>query len=83
MYTEKTTDARTFPEIWEKLTHDEKSELTTKLYAAKCCGTPQTIWNWGTGKTRPAPLVRKEIASVVGRFLGARVFGATLFPERI
>lgn len=80
MYNNNLTDARTFSQIWESLTQEEKSELSTKLYSAKCCGTPQTIWNWGTGKTRPAPLVRKEIANVVGKFIGARVFGATLFP---
>lgn len=80
MYNNNSTDARTFPEIWGKLNQDEKSDLSAKLFAAKCCGTPQTIWNWGTGKTRPAPLVRKEIANVVSKFIGTRVFGATLFP---
>ena len=79
---ENNTDARTFSQIWGTLTQDQKSELSTKLYVAKCCSTPQTIWNWGTGRTRPSPLVRKEAASVVGRFLGSRVYGETLFPSR-
>ena len=78
---ENQLDVRTFSEIWATLTQDNKSELSAKLYSAKCCATPQTIWNWGSGRTRPAPLVRKEVAKVVAKFLGSRVAGDTLFPE--
>ncbi len=81
MYNNNLTDARTFSEIWGSLTKDEKSDLASKFYAAKCCGTPQTIWNWGVGKTRPSLLAQKEIANVVSKFLGARVYGRTLFPS--
>ena len=78
---EKAIDSRSFQEIWKSLSQDEKSDLALKLYNSKCCTTYQTIWNWGTGKTRPAALAREVAASVVGRFIGTRCLGSVLFPE--
>lgn len=74
-------DERTFPEVWDSLKQDDKDALSLKLFQTKCCKSRQTVWNWATGKTRPIPLVRKEAAKVIAKFLGSRVAGDTLFPE--
>lgn len=75
-------DARTFGEIWNTLTSDEREDLTLALYNAKCCKTRQTIWKWANGKSKPsAPIIRDTVAKVVGKTVGSRVFSSTLFPR--
>lgn len=87
----KRIDTRSFPEIWKSLNADpEQSELRHQLIANRCCATPQTIWNWATGNTKPSEvLVRQKIAEVVSKFLtGISAHGPvevkyqTLFPSR-
>lgn len=74
-------DARTFPEIWESLNTDEQSNLRADLLGSKCCTTRQCIHYWAKGEKSPnMPIVRNAVAKVVGKFLGKKVFAATLFP---
>lgn len=76
-----TTDARTFKEIWESLTPDDQEELRIDIFKARCCTTRQAIYYWATGKKAPShPLIRTNVAKVVGNFIGKKVFPATLFP---
>lgn len=75
------TDARTFPQIWESLSSAERENLTLEIYKARCCRTRQTIWKWANEKARPSsPLVRESVAKVVSKTIGAKCFGETLFP---
>lgn len=75
------TDARTFAQIWAKLSPQEREDLTLRLYNARCCKTRQTIWKWANGKTQPNhPVVRDTVANVVGKAIGSRVLATTLFP---
>ena len=77
------TDARTFPQIWEGLTSNEREDLTIEIYKTKCCRTRQTIWKWANEKARPgSPLVRETVAKVVSKAIGAKVYPHTLFPEK-
>lgn len=78
---EQLADNCTFPELWGFLKQDDRDALSIKLFQTKCCKSRQTVWNWATGKTRPIPLVRKEAAKVIAKFIGKRVAGDTLFPE--
>ena len=75
-------NARTFPQIWENLSSDERESLTLEIYNAKCCRTRQTIWKWATDKVRPSTLVRETLAKVVSKAIGTKVYANTLFPEK-
>ena len=84
VYKEKTVDARTFPQIWASLNSSERDELSYQLFRAKCTKTRQTIWNWANGKSQPnMPLIRKAVASVVGKVIGTPVLENTLFPDSL
>lgn len=79
----KPVDTRSFGEIWLTLSHDEKLELTRKLFLNDVCITRQTIWGWATGRYKPKQrLVMNSLVRVLGRFLGRTVSAHTLFPER-
>lgn len=78
----KTTDARTFGEIYNSLNKLEKTELYRKLHIANVCTSRQTVWNWAAGKNEPGqPLVMNSLVRVLGRFLGCTVTAHTLFPK--
>lgn len=80
---EKSNDARSFPEIWATLSSDEKDELVYELIRTKCCKTRTAILMWARGERRPSnALTRDVIARSIGKTLGLRVFGTTLFPAR-
>ena len=77
-------DARTFPQIWASLTEGERGDLIYELMKGKCCTTRQAVYNWAKETRTPASrLVRDEVAKVVGKFLGSRCLGATLFPNSL
>lgn len=57
----KSIDARTFPEIWETLTEYQRENLRFAVLV-NIRVSPQTFWNWRTGKRRPDFLHRREIA---------------------
>lgn len=87
----KRIDTRTFPEIWKSLSANyEQPELRHRLIASRCCSTPQTIWNWANGNTRPTEvLVLQKISEVVSDFLtslsttgSVKANYQTLFPSR-
>lgn len=74
-------ETRTFPQIWDSLSQDERDDLTLRLYAAKCCRTRQSIWEWASGKGQPgAMLVRDTVAKTVSKFIGRKSTPQTLFP---
>ena len=74
-------DARTFPQIWQELSVDDKADLKCRLLNAKVCQTVQTINNWAAGRNFPSNLVvRKEAARVIGVFLKTKTIPAILFP---
>ena len=74
-------ETRTFPEIWASLSQGEREDLTLRLYAAKCCRTRQSIWEWGSGRVKPgAPLIRDAVAKTVSKFTGRKSTPQTLFP---
>ena len=80
----KLTDARSFPEIWGTFTDGQRGDLIYELIKSRCCTTRQAVYNWGHGSRSPqSRLVRDEVAKVVGRFIGSRVTGATLFPNSL
>ena len=75
-------DTRTFQQIWEGMTQQEREDLTLDLYKSKACRTRQTIWNWANGIAQPShPVVRDTVAAVVGKAIGSRVCGYSLFPR--
>lgn len=78
---EQEIDSRSFPEIWASLTRGERNDLTIEIYKARCCSSYQTICNWAHGRQKPKPVISKEVASVVSRFLKKRILRGTLFPE--
>jgi len=78
-----TVETRSFPEIWATLSKNEKEEVTYQIIKDRCAMARQTVWNWATGKTQPtSPIVRNAVANAVGRALGSKPNGNTLFPAR-
>lgn len=83
VYEKSDIDTRTFSQIWENLSQNERDDLTLRLYNAKCCKNRQTIWKWATEKCAPRePLVREGVSKTVAKFLGAKVSVQTLFPSK-
>lgn len=75
-------ETKSFTQIWEALTTDDRLELTGKLLRARCCTTYQTVWNWGKGKTRPPfGLVRDKVTATISSFLKIKTDAKTLFPQ--
>ena len=75
-------ETKSFQEIWEMLTAEQRNELARKLFSARCCSTYQTVWNWGKGKVSPySPLVKMAVASTISRLTGQKISPATLFPN--
>jgi len=82
VYTEKSIDARSFPEIWATLNKGEKDDLVYELLKNKCCTTRTAINQWGRGVRTPANYAAKDIvARSIGKVLGLKVHSATLFPR--
>lgn len=76
------TDARTFPEVWETLTRAERRTLKVELVKAMGC-TTNAVWFWSKGTYSPnSKLDRDKVAQVVSKFLGRRCFAHTLFPNK-
>lgn len=76
-------DTRTFPEIWQELSVDEKAELRGRLLNSKVCQTVQTVNNWGAGRFMPTNLVvRKEAARVISLYLKVKTLPGVLFPMK-
>lgn len=80
----KTTDTRTFPQIWATLTADEREDLILRIYNSKACKTRQTVRNWAAGRVVPdSPLVKDTVANCVSKVTGTRVLGGVLFPVKV
>lgn len=78
---EISTDARSFPEIWNSLDKEKQEVLMTRIYKKQCARCYQTVYYWRTGKKYPDnPIIRKTVASIVGTLINARVLPQTLFP---
>lgn len=75
----KTIDARTFPEIWETLTDYQRDNLRFAVLV-NIRVSPQTFWNWRTGKRRPDFLHRKEIARLTSIVTKTKCNSELLFP---
>ena len=79
---EKVIETRTFPEIWKDLSSDEKDRVRRQILIDGWASTPQTIWNWGTGKTAPRIFaLRNGVANTMGKILGRKIAPQTLFPN--
>lgn len=79
--TQNQSDARTFPEIWEKLTLAEQEELRDRLVRNGDC-TRMSLYNWTKG-VRPFSLaLRRKVAMTMNKYLGLNVSHITLFPGR-
>lgn len=77
-----TTDARTFPQIWETLNRAERRTLKVELVKAMSC-TTNAVWFWSNGTYSPnSKLDRDKVAQVVSKFLGRKCFAHTLFPNK-
>lgn len=75
----KELDTRTFPVICSSLSDVEWLELKRRLLTT-LMKTEQTILNWRNGKTYPSNLTeRKEVSSIVNKFLNIRTNHVTLF----
>ena len=76
-------DKKTFPELWGLLSDVQRADVRLKLLSKKCTTTPQTIYNWADGRTKPvSALVQDTIANVVGQYLGVKLYGRVLFPPK-
>ncbi len=79
MYVKEGIDARTFPQIWETLTPAEQSSLREAI--SNACGVSRTtIYNWTKGISPVSVRQRKQVATTMGKELGAQFFHVTLFP---
>lgn len=77
--TQNQLDARTFPEIWEKLTLAQQEELRDRLVRNGDC-TRMSLYNWTKG-VRPFSLaLRRKVATYMNKYLGLNVSHITLFP---
>lgn len=75
-------EKKSFVEIWDGLTSDERGELARRILLARCCATYQTVWNWGRAKSRPAVgIVRDKVSTTTATFLGIKTDSKTLFPQ--
>lgn len=78
----KSTDARTFAQIWTVLNKDQRRDLRSELSHATGCST-NAIYFWAKGTYSPnSKLDKEKVAQVVSRFIGCRVIPATLFPTK-
>ena len=76
-------DSRTFPALWNDLTKPQQELLGYQLIRKGCTTTRQTVWNWATGKSRPATAIsRNSVVKVIENSLGIRTYAETLFPAR-
>ena len=71
-------DARTFAEIWQNLSANDKSILRQRLMAGMDI-TRQTVDNWSKGKAPKYLDVKKRAAQIVSRTLGISCSWNTLF----
>ena len=72
-------DTRTFPAICSTLTDLQWLELK-RLLMTRLVKTEQTVLNWKNGKTYPGDhTVRKEVCSILNRFLNIKTSHLTLF----
>lgn len=79
-YTENDYDARTFAEIWGKLTPAEQSELRFQLTRNGDCSRV-SVYKWAEKGVRPVSLgMRKRVSSIVNKTLGIKTTHLTLFP---
>lgn len=79
MYGKESTDARTFPQIWETLSVAEQSNLRYELTKSGDCSRV-SIYNWSKGTCPISVGLRKKVASTINRTLGLNVSHITLFP---
>lgn len=78
-----TFEAKTFQEIWAQLSDEQRADVRLKLLTKKCTASPQSIYNWAAGRTRPTnPLVLDAIANTLGQYLGVKLYGRVLFPAK-
>ncbi len=75
----KSIEARTFPEIWNALDGQRRDSLRFALMTGLRV-SPQTVWNWRTGRRRPDYLHRKEIARIATAVTGSKCHPDLLFP---
>lgn len=64
-------ETRSFKEIWASLDPEsQQSDLRRRLIQCQVCGTAQTVWNWGAGKSSPTnTVVINTVERVVSEFL--------------
>lgn len=70
----------TFAGVWEGLTAAQRQTALRHLVAAARV-TPQTVWNWRHGRTRPSYLYRIGIAKALKAATGESYSVTSLFPE--
>ena len=76
------TNTKSFPEIWQTLSSDEKDNLCILIFQRKCCKSRQAIRQWGAGNRTPRnPIVRDAIAIAVSKAIGQKCYSHTLFPN--
>ena len=77
-----TTDARTFPEIWNSLNQAQQEELREQILI-KTGASSNTFWFWKKGAACPASRSdRRVIALLVCKYLNISTVAATLFPKK-
>lgn len=77
---QRETDNRTFQEIWNDLSQEQKREMVKAFIVADIAWDRHMLWRWGTGVAPKQPVVRKAIANTMNDKLGFHVTAETLFP---
>ncbi len=77
---EEISTKTTFAVIWEELTAAQRQTALRHL-VAEARVTPQTVWNWRHGRTRPSYLYQLGIAKALKAATGESYSVSSLFPE--
>ena len=76
---EKTTDARTFVEIYQSLSRSEREWLIYKINTTVGV-TRQSVWQWGKGICQPLGIsAKRDVAKIVSSMLNIKTSPTILF----
>lgn len=77
----QTNSKMPFVGLWKKLSSDEKQRIYRELIFQGYANYPQTVQNWGAGRTRPStPAARRGIVKSINKVLGTN-YDETIFTN--
>jgi transcriptional regulator with XRE-family HTH domain len=76
---EENSTKTTFAAIWETMTAVQR-QTTLRYLVAEARVTPQTVWNWRHGRSRPSYLYQLGIVKALKAATGESYSVTSLFP---